>query len=362
MNGYRVEYTPLSQLDTLRGAWESLSLGDEMTYFQSFEWMRLMSAITPVPAGRVDAGIYAVYDADGGLSLLAPLWMQTPVGGGITLRGAHVYLLGRRSFSDYLNFIYRRFDGDAVKALMRHLKDRYRSVTLHFEDIKSESSLSAMIDAVVADGTVRLVADSPMRCAMLRLPSTYDEWFGSLSKGTRQNLRTAANRSQKDGVEWIFRADDTDVDRRLCLDLKNRWSSRRDDRLAADVTLGRKLRFMLRRFFVRNRDIPFGEFNPIVDDPASRLMTLTDASSGEIGAFFNYAVDEPRRQVVVMTAAVNEKFVRYSPGMLCMSRFIEKVVGEGCVESIDFTRGAEPYKFHLGATERFNRSVTVRLK
>ena len=82
MNGYRVEYTPLSQLDTLRGAWESLSLGDEMTYFQSFEWMRLMSAITPVPAGRVDAGIYAVYDADGGLSLLAPLWTQTPVGGG----------------------------------------------------------------------------------------------------------------------------------------------------------------------------------------------------------------------------------------------------------------------------------------
>ena len=50
-----------------------------------------------------------------------------------------------------------------------------------------------------------------------------------------------------------------------------------------------------------------------------------------------------------MHVAVDDKFSRYSPGMILLSKTIEMEIGKKSIACFDLTNGDEGYKFSLGA-------------
>lgn len=67
-----------------------------------------------------------------------------------------------------------------------------------------------------------------------------------------------------------------------------------------------------------------------------------------------------RNSLVVMCAGVNPKFARYSPGLLSMYNQIKIFLEEQHLDSIDFTRGNEKYKYDL--EERMNIYIMYNSK
>ena len=119
-----------------------------------------------------------------------------------------------------------------------------------------------------------------------------------------------------------------------------------------------KLRWLLYERFL----IKFPKYSPIVDTVCTRLLTIKDASTGELAAFSTYGYDAPHRTIVAITAAVNEKYHRYSPGLICALDFIRHCIAEGRISYYDFTRGIEPYKYWLGAKDRKVTNISIRLQ
>ena len=64
---------------------------------------------------------------------------------------------------------------------------------------------------------------------------------------------------------------------------------------------------------------------------------------------------------VVMCAGVNPKFARYSPGLLSMYNQIKIFLEEQHLDSIDFTRGNEKYKYDLGGKDEYIYHVQFKV-
>ena len=338
---YKVRYITAQRIHDIHDEWKTMETGEEMTLFQSYEWYEMLLQHYIPEDTRNFESVYALVEADGQPCLIAPLWIIKRSFRILNRKG--VYLIGRFSFSDYLNFIYRHFDPDAFDYLMKDLHQEYGVSQLTFENFREASSIYRHIV-----NSYPITENKEFPCVSLQLPSSIDEYNKMLSKNSRQNLRTANNRLQKDGKKLIFNDDDLQVDKQQCLEL-------RDSKLSvkyAEFSLWRKYKYRI----INRLRYTFPFFTPITHYPKGKVMTAYD-EDGKLRAFFNYGYDPDEKAVRIMAAGTDLDFARYSPGMLLMHQFILKAIQQGRLRTVDFTRGDEKYKFALGGELCMNHSV-----
>jgi CelD/BcsL family acetyltransferase involved in cellulose biosynthesis len=343
---YAVKYIGGKHLDEVQGEWIALQKGNEMTMFQSYQWYQMLQDHYVPADTREYESVYAVVESDGKPCIIAPLWIVKKTFGIINQKG--VYLLGRCSFSDYLNMIYQHFDECAFDYLLNDLSQRYKVKYFFFENfVESTSAYRHIRDSY------NICRNSEYPCVGLSLPSSVEEYQKLLSKNSRQNLRTANNRLKKDGKNLIFNFDNQQIDRNYCMQV-------RESKLIAkynDFPLMLKFKYrILNRFRYH-----FPSCTPISNYSEGKVMTASD-DNGKLWAFFNYGYDPDGTCIRVMAAGTNLDFAYYSPGMLLMYNFILKVIQEGKIKEIDFTRGDEKYKFSLGGQQRLIHTIKFKIK
>ena len=343
---YNVKYYKRNHLDQIQDVWRVLQTGEEMTLFQSYQWFHVLSeCYVPVDTKEFES-IYAVVESNHTPCMIAPLWIVKKTFRILNTKGA--YLLGRGSFSDYLNFIYQHFDGGAFDYLLNDLSKKYGIKYITFENFRESTSAYGYIV-----NNYKICRNSEYPSVGLNLPSSMEEYQKLLSKNSRQNLRTANNRLKKDGKSLVYNFDDQQVDKNLCLKI-------RESKLvakAAHFSLYFKYKYrILNRLRYR-----FHGFMPITHYPDSKLMTAFD-DQGKLRAFFNYGYDPDETRIRVMAAGTDLVFARYSPGMLLMYNFILKAIQEGVIKEVDLTRGDEKYKFSLGGKLRKYHTIKIKIK
>lgn len=341
---YSVRYVNGKYLSQIRKEWEELQLGEDMTMFQSYPWFQMLQKkYIPQDTNKFES-VFAVVESEDKPCMIAPLWIVKKTFRILNQKG--VYLLGRRSFSDYLNFVYHDFDGEAFDFLLNDLSEKYGVKYVTIEDIRESTSLYRH---VLNNYKVYINKERP--CVRLVLPSSVEEYNHLLSKNSRQNIRTANNRLKKDGKELIYNFNDQQVDRNLCLAL-------RESKLSAkELPL-----WYIYKYRILNRlRYRFNGPMPIKDYPESRIMSAHDGD-GKLRAFFNYGYDMDRKRIRVMAAGTDLTFARYSPGMLLMYNYITNAIEEGNLLEVDFTRGDEKYKFSLGGQQNNNHTIKFKIK
>ena len=108
---YSIKYVKGNDLNKIQDEWKALETGEEMTLFQSYQWhLVLLEQYIPTDTANFES-IYAIVETDSHPCMIAPLWIVKKSFRLLNQKG--VYLLGRSSFSDYLNFVYQHFDGSA---------------------------------------------------------------------------------------------------------------------------------------------------------------------------------------------------------------------------------------------------------
>ena len=340
-----IQYIAANRLKELESDWKSLESGQDMTLFQTFAWNNLLLEHYVPQDSQYFESLFAIVKQDNIIRLIAPLWITKKRFNFINKKG--VYILGRDSYSDYLNMVYEEFSPDMISTILKDIKNKYKLNHFIFEQIREKSTPYQYLS-----GFYKLENLKKEPCVKLQLPKTIEEYHKQLSKHSRQNLRTANNRLSKDNKSINFNMDDFRIDKQKCLDI-------RESKLFVQYQKVPYIKKFKYRFINKLR-FHFPRFTPITDFNQSKFMAAY--IDGHLCAFFNYAYDEPHKRIVIMAAGTDLTFARYSPGMLLMYNFIKQCIQEGSYEEIDFTRGDEPYKFALGGELNYNCSFRITLK
>jgi hypothetical protein len=341
---FSIDYIPATQIKEIASDWESLEEGPEMTLFQSYDWNDMLLKYY-VPKDTCDyESIYAVIKRDNKICLIAPLWIIKRLFRFINKKG--ILVLGRDSYSDYLNLIYKDFDREAFEFLICNLKEKYNQKVFVFEHLNESTEIYKYITS-----SYQIIKDEDEPCVSLQIPSSLEDYHKLLSKHSKQNLRTANNRLIKDNMTIVLNMDNNLVDKNSCLEI-------RESKLS--VQYQQIPRFKLYKYRLVNRYLyHFPRFTPITCYKGSKVMTAS--INDKLCAFFNYAYDEPHKRIVIISAGTDLTYARYSPGMLLMYNFIKQVIEEKMYVEIDFTRGNEPYKFALGGKQHNNHNIHFKI-
>ena len=342
-NKLSVDFFSIDEYNQLEKDWRKLERGHDMTIFQSYEWYK-MFVEKSVPSDTLYyESVFVVVKENGVTSLIAPLWIVKKTFRIVNKKG--IYILGRDSWSDYLNFIYDSLTLDMVKILIDAVCKRYELHDFNFEQLRSSSLLFDYLKLLTSD-----FKDDSV-CVSLVLPLSIESYCSKLSKNTRQNIRTAYNRLSKDNYVIRFVFDDANVDKERCLQIRQDKMKKKYD----EVSFIRKTKYRLKNKLLFH----FPRFLPIYDFPDSKVMTAY--INDDIAAFFNYVVDSNSKSIIIIAAGTNLKYFKYSPGILLMYSYICRTINDNRFRFVDFTRGDERYKIALGGTLSSNVFVHYRI-
>lgn len=342
MNNFSMKYYNLSDFHRLKDDWSRLERGEDMTYFQTFDWYKMLWHLNKdIYDSRFEIG-FAVVENHGQIVMIAPLWVVKKTFGKYNRKG--IYIFGRGGWSDYLNFVYKEFNTETAKYLLSQIKTKFALEDLYFENLPESSMLyKLLVQQCNADKITSQI------CVGLSVEGlTFEDYKKSLSKQSRQNIRTANNRLVRDEKQLLYCFDDKQVNldefiayRTVRMAKKNDWSGK---------TLRWRMIDFISRKLLRRGWYKFPEYAPFTHDANSKFMTAT-TSDGELCASFNYGISPDGRSIVLMGVSTNPAYSKYSPGILLLFNFIEDAITNNRYDFIDFTRGNESYKYALGGKE-----------
>lgn len=202
----------INNLSKIENDWKRLEIGTEMTSFQTYDWSllllkdikeKLLRSIfwKPVFVCHLNSG--------GEVDMIAPLVVQSK---SLNLRFysmmSGICILGEKSYSDYLNFIYNKWSDEAADEIFSFIHENYGGIELRLNNVPENSSLAGYVtnhfELINRDGETAVFVDNPVDA---------DEYYKLLSKNTRQNIRTAYNRLAKNNFECEITMCDTIPDK-----------------------------------------------------------------------------------------------------------------------------------------------------
>lgn len=329
------------EIRTIKNQWKTLESGDDMTYFQSYDWYESWQK-NNLPDCHIYESLYAVAERSGKIVMIAPLWIIKKNWRHFNRKGA--YILGREGWSDYLNFIYKDFEIEAFQEIIKAIKERYHIDNFIFENMKEDSSLCKYVSSLPGRYYSRTNT-----CVALNVPNDEKDYMKLLSKNSRQNLRTAANRLSKDGHKLHFIFDDKHADLRICEEIRARRLPKKNKRSLKDK---------LKWFILNLSRIKYPKRLPFLFDKNCHIMSAYEGET--LRAYFSYGIDTHHNSLVLMAVGTDTEFERYSPGMLLMFAFIKNQIVNNGIRYIDFTQGNERNKYSLGGKEHFIKSFKVK--
>lgn len=349
---YLTKYYTLDQISILEHSWKLLEVGHDMTYFQRYEWYKMLAGLNVNKKSKSFKNVIVEVLRDGKSVLIVPLWIVQKDFGKYNHRG--IYFFARGQWSDYQNFIYDKFDPEAVNILLNDVTQKYNVRNFIFEDVPKGTKLFDYINSkythLESEGNV---------CVELNIPSDLDSYHKMLSKSVRQNIRTAFNRAEKDGVLLTFNFDDQNVN---IEEFKSFREAHLGDKIMkGGTTLKSRLIYFISTKILGRGVYEFYPYTPFQHDPHAHFITCRDQNN-RLCAAYCYGIDKVHNKIVLMAVATNANFYRYSPGILSIYKFVLEQMEKHGFAKVDFTRGNEIYKYSLGGVNHYNHNLTFSIE
>ncbi len=343
--GFYIEYIDRKNFYHLKADWSRLEKGDEMTIFQSYNWVKMIVEKSIPNDTSYFESIFVVVRSipDSTAVMIAPLWIVKHRFN--IVNNKCIYFIDREGWSDYLNCIYDDFNPKAFVFLLKNLYNKYSINSFMFEMLRESTRIYEYIRQISI-----AIYDEAKPYVTLDVSCISNTYYESLSKNTRQNIRTANNRLKKDGLCISYKFVDESTSRDKCMQIRQEMFFKR----YAKVPLLKRIKYRLLNKFKYH----YPKCNPIYDYNESKIMTAYVGDN--LASFFCYLLDETKCSVVVISAGTNPNYAWYSPGILLMYNFVEYIISEKKYKIIDFTRGDEKYKFSLGGVSYNYHTVFTR--
>lgn len=229
-----------------------------------------------------------------------------------------VSFAGQPNLTDY----HAPVGPDGAHALVAALQ-RFPDMSFSLDSLPADAA-KPIVEALAVAGIETLLSEHES-AAVLTLPSTHDDWLGSLGKKQRHEVRRKHRRFEAEfGTIEIERHSDDAIDQFCAM-----------HRLSP----GEKGNFMtgaMQSFFVELLATAGASIHLLLCDGVARA------------AAFGFETDDA---YYYYNSAYDPAAAMASPGIVLLSTMIETEIERGATV-LDFLKGDEPYKFRLGATSR----------
>ena len=333
------------QMQKYSAAWQNLERGADMTVYQSFSWHCLLAKeLLNQNLLSLGAEIF-IYSAvsNGAIKIIFPIIVQkfsnkTRWFG----RKKGIYFLGHNSWSDYNNMIYDQASDADFRMVINQIRNDFFGFRFVLTDILPNTKFAAFLKR---NGATLYKFTSSVS---VKSPISEDLYSVALSKHTRQNLRTCLNRMSKDGIRYSIAVSGIVLDDALLSELLNVHV----ERIAVKNTHDQDL-FHMVSSFIRRRIKCYTELHNNIIWNSMKTMNnsvfVISYLNGEVAGYL-YGLKD-RNVVRIMQNCIREKYSFYSPMFRGAYDYIVSTANDPSIESVDFTRGNEPYKFQLGGSE-----------
>lgn len=301
--------------------WLSIIPDSDVRFYQTYCFNRLcfeyrITSVSNIKKGNVKT-CFAVAFRDNSPVCIAPLIIdRNPV--------STVGLLGTGSNAGKLDFIYnKKTEKSDIIELFNICRKKFKDKKFSFIFVDEKSPLTQCLEPIknYENYAVKL--------------EDYDEYFKSLSKSTRQNIRTAYNRMNTDDLNYkLVRYDMHSPYLENIIKSCNRiYQQRRlvwknTDELPPERIIDK----------IRKRDIIYKTMR-VCPRAAVYILLINE----EIAAFFmGY---EYENVIYIPRLAINDAFGKYSPGFIIINEYLKSVDKNNFV--FDLGRGEESYKTKL---------------
>lgn len=226
------------------------------------------------------------------------------------------------------------------------IKERFNGKRLLLKRINEKSLLSKFL-LKKTNNEVQVILTRP--CVDISFSSDYQEYFNSLSKGNRQNIRTAYNKLIKDSkgyrLECLY---GTSINKSIIKQQLRVYNKRALEQRA-------KRRGIIAKF----KQLYF-------DSITVACMRLDNAIS------FNFYIDNKLaafmigfktnfNSIVIPRLAIDSEFAKYMPGKLLINEAIKYLTEHSDIRNIDLSRGDEKYKYDMGGKTHYNYDFEIML-
>lgn len=281
---------------------------------------------------------YAFFE-EGEIILIAPLTRR------LSKKGIFYNSFGARFRIVYEDFIYAdSLETEKLEACLNMLKQELGTLRLYFQMPGTK-----LYDVLIKIGKQ---INSEIMCK-IGLPETYDDYYHSLGKCMRQNIRTHNNRLKKDSCQISFSVyygnemPDEEYEEFLSLYEKSMQRKKGISRFALKNTINSFIIRSCHPYAVTMNSIP------------SSFCTCYRINE-EIAAAEGGYVDPLKKYIVVHRVAYNPKFQRYDPGNMMHIELIRYLIEKTNIRVFDMSKGDEPYKYQLGAESFYQYGFEIR--
>ncbi len=334
-----------NDLSSMEKDWRRLSAGNEMTVFQSYEWNRLLVKEWRGQKAHVVSGkcmVYAAKEEDNIMMILPVVIQSFSTKTKWFGKEKGIYILGNGSYSDYLNLIYSDFDPVVFEKLYQRIKGDYPGYPLYITDVREDTSFCRYLQEKGVS------PDKEKISVAVKRKDSIDDYTLSLSRQTKQNLRTSLNRMNRDGVVYRYEILGKMTDDGLMGTLIDIHTSRLINKLRGNAEKAGNSFSTFRKWVLKYKE----KKNVIqysmkeMDNSCIVVVYLNDVVAGYL-----YGLRD-KQSIRIMQNCFDETYKFYSPLFRAAYDFIvDKQYENENVPEIDFTRGNEDYKYRLGGEE-----------
>lgn len=335
-----------SDLLVLKSLWEKLQSGPDMTYFQSYEWNRLLFQQWNNDMYNTLFSTVVIYYTEG---IIAPLLIQHR---GVSYkwlgRKKGIYFLGTGSSSDYMNCVFSSFNSFDMEQMLHQIHEDYPKYNLYLNFIRAENKMCRLLEnhySFVSEVAVSIITHDK--------PELYTK---GLSKSTRQNLRTALNRMERDGCIYKYEIHKGILNNELIEELLSIHRFRVISKNKYDGSIKKKVSSKIRQIQIDHLEKNNNIIRYAMKTVKSSITVMVFLNEKIVGYLYGFLDKESIR---IVHNCYNENYKFYSPMFRGTYDFLLECCKDPGVKEVDFTRGDEEYKYKLGGTDSEIRSFIL---
>ncbi len=326
-------YKKTYNIHTIKNEWLSLqNSGALNSPFQEYEYIKISSSLFfPYYISNKYIAMFYTFYEDGECVMILPLVKY--------LKGRRAELFANVNGLNYCDILSK--DKKYILPALRLLTKEYDG-SIYCNNILESSQLYSILSNLNIDNrTINNVCIS--------FGEDYSVYNKSLSKSTRQNLRTAYNRLDTDGrnIELkVLYGGDKSLDYKPFLTL---YCQRHSTRYNVQTN-------RLKKWFLLH--LNFSTVNYIKNHNGLTIALYID---GKLASFMSGMLGR-QNEYVVPRLSINDEYGFYSPGMILINEAIKYFMSNTSVRHLDLSQGEEPYKYKMGGTVHYTHSFKLELK
>ncbi len=333
-------------ISSVKKAWQELyAANPKLTPFQDYVYMRnyFIKKCLNIKRGEVSVFYLCSTQQENGSYkpiLIAPLTTN------IFKKTSTVSILASQD-CDFVNFIYAEDLGiDLMKTCITALQKK----------INKEIELSQVQEnTILIDAVKELYPNlSLQKNACVKIPEQKDveSYIASLSSNSRQNVRKAYNRMERDEVKYSLEvAHPIKNNLRLFEEAMEIYVKRQIEQYGFPILWGDEA--ISNKYFMYLKPESYSLRQ--MDNTFTSTLKMNDVVAGVIMGF----IHEDQKAILIPRIAINPDFSFYSPGSVLIVETMRYILENTDLRVIDLTVGDERYKYKMGGVEYFTCDVVL---